>query len=76
MSARPHACSLLVGHGHERSLRRDRHQLWLTAWAGNSNALAFYKTLGYEDVGSTLYVIEGKGYENRVLCKRLAGGSA
>jgi diamine N-acetyltransferase len=46
--------------------------LWLTAWAGNSAARAFYAHLGCEDVGTTTYVIEGQAYENRVLVKRLA----
>jgi ribosomal protein S18 acetylase RimI-like enzyme len=45
--------------------------IWLTAWSGNSRALAFYASLGYKDVGVTQYVIEGKAYENRVLAKTL-----
>jgi ribosomal protein S18 acetylase RimI-like enzyme len=51
---------------------RHRECLWLTAWAGNTRALCFYQAMGYTDVGSTEYVIEGKGYENRVLRKRMA----
>lgn len=46
--------------------------VWLTAWVGNQRALAFYRALGYRNVGATEYVIEGTGHENRVLCKRLA----
>ena len=45
--------------------------LWLTAWAGNAKALAFYPALGYADVGRTNYVIEGQAYENRVFVKTL-----
>lgn len=45
--------------------------VWLTAWVGNDNALRFYKTLGYRDVGTTEYAIEGKRYENRVLSRRI-----
>jgi diamine N-acetyltransferase len=50
---------------------RGLPSVWRTAWVGNDNALRFYKALGYRDVGTTEYVIEGKGYENRVLSKRL-----
>jgi ribosomal protein S18 acetylase RimI-like enzyme len=41
--------------------------VWLTAWAGNTPALAFYRALGWRDVGAAEHVIEGVGYENRVL---------
>jgi ribosomal protein S18 acetylase RimI-like enzyme len=50
---------------------RGAGDVWLTAWVGNARALAFYRAQGYRDVGTTEYVIEGTGYENRVLCKRL-----
>ena len=45
--------------------------IWLTAWSENYRALVFYKSIGYQDIGSTEYVIEGKGYENRVLYREL-----
>jgi len=50
---------------------RDAASIWLTAWAGNVDALAFYAALGWRDVGSTPYVIEGASYENRILVKSL-----
>ena len=45
--------------------------MWLSVWAGNAGALAFYPKLGFKDVGVTQYVIESKEYENRVFAKRL-----
>jgi ribosomal protein S18 acetylase RimI-like enzyme len=51
---------------------RGLDAIWLTAWAGNHGALAFYQSQGFRDVGVTEYVIDGVGYENRVLCKTLA----
>ena len=51
---------------------RGLDAIWLTAWAGNQAALGFYQSLGFRDVGATEYVIDGVGYENRVLCKTLA----
>ena len=51
---------------------RGLASIWLTAWAGNNGALAFYQSLGFRDIGTTEYVIDGVGHENRVLCKTLA----
>jgi diamine N-acetyltransferase len=45
--------------------------LWLTAWAGNERARAFYARRGYADVGTTAYVIEGMAYENRLFARPL-----
>jgi GNAT superfamily N-acetyltransferase len=46
--------------------------MWLTAWAGNERARAFYPRRGYTDVGTTAYVIEGIAYENRLFVRSLA----
>lgn len=46
--------------------------LWLTVWDGNANALAFYRRMGYADVGPTTYSFEGNTYGNRVFAKRLS----
>jgi len=45
--------------------------VWLTAWSGNTRALAFYPRRGYADVGATAYLIEGIAYENRLFMRRL-----
>lgn len=52
--------------------QQEASAVWLTAWVGNARALAFYRAVGYEDIGTTSYVIEGQHYENRVLRKGLA----
>jgi len=54
-----------------RAHRLGAPTIWLTAWVGNPNALAFYPAVGYVDVGTTNYVINGKSYENRVFAKAL-----
>ena len=46
--------------------------LWLTAWAGNAKALAFYPALGYADIGRWDYRFEGQAFENRMFVKRWA----
>jgi ribosomal protein S18 acetylase RimI-like enzyme len=46
--------------------------LWLSVWERNERALAFYRRLGYADVGETTYAFEGREYGNRVVAKRLA----
>lgn len=45
------------------------NSMWLTAWEGNSRALAFYKTHSYQDIGVTSYAFEGNSYSNRVFAK-------
>lgn len=45
--------------------------LWLTVWAGNPRALAFYARRGYEELGVASYVFESEHYETRVFAKAL-----
>ncbi len=40
--------------------------LWLSVWARNPHAIAFYRTRGYRDVGRTEHRIDGVAYANRV----------
>jgi ribosomal protein S18 acetylase RimI-like enzyme len=61
-------------HAQRIAVAQGEASLWLTAWSGNGRALAFYRALGYEDVGASTYAIEDIGYENRVLRKGLAKG--
>ncbi len=42
-------------------------RLWLTAWAGNTQALGFYKAYGFADLGMTWHEFEEQKYENRIL---------
>jgi len=49
--------------------------IWLTAWSGNHRALGFYRAQGFQDVGATPYVFEGRSYENRVLVKPVAASA-
>lgn len=53
-----------------------RGVLWLTPWAHNHRALAFYARRGYQDYGLTYFVFEGESHENRVFAKSLAVPSA
>ena len=61
----------LLNRAEEHARVRGARILWLTAWVGNTNALAFYDAQGYEDVGCTSYVFEGQAYENRIYSKLL-----
>lgn len=62
----------LMSLAERKARERQAQDVWLTAWAGNTRALAFYAALGYRDAGVTHYIIEGKAYENRVFAKRTA----
>jgi diamine N-acetyltransferase len=60
----------LLGQAEKTALAEGASALWLTAWFGNARALAFYSSQGYEEVGSTLYTIQGEDFENRLFMKR------
>lgn len=45
--------------------------MWLTPWAHNYRALAFYARRGYADFGLTYFTFEGESHGNRVLAKAL-----
>ena len=47
--------------------------LWLTAWAGNQRARAFYPRRGYRDVGTAMYRFQGEEHENRVFTRAVGG---
>jgi GNAT superfamily N-acetyltransferase len=47
--------------------------LWLTVWAGNHRALAFYARRSYAELGTASYVFESEQYEIRVFAKALQG---
>jgi diamine N-acetyltransferase len=45
--------------------------LWLTPWAHNQRALAFYAGRGYTDFGLTQFSFEGETHDNRLYAKQL-----
>jgi ribosomal protein S18 acetylase RimI-like enzyme len=51
--------------------REGAPQLWLTVWARNRRALAFYPGQGYRQAGSTAFVFQGESHENHLFVKRL-----
>jgi ribosomal protein S18 acetylase RimI-like enzyme len=61
----------LLAHAAGVARGRGQAALWLTAWSGNTRALAFYAALGWRDVGETTYVIDGVAHPNRVLVQSL-----
>lgn len=67
---------LLAAHAEQIAAEHGAGSVWLTAWAGNARAIAFYRAVGYNDIGATTYVIEGRGYENRVFVKPVARRAA
>jgi GNAT superfamily N-acetyltransferase len=62
----------LIARAEARAAAEGHHGLWLSAWSGNTNALAFYTARGYETVGSIGHEIEGITYENKVLVRWFA----
>lgn len=62
---------LLIREAEQLALLASPSALWLTAWEGNADALAFYRRMGYADVGATTYSFGGNTYGNRVLAMQL-----
>ncbi len=61
----------LLRQAEKAAAARGADLLWLTAWEGNPRALQFYPRCGYEDLGGTLYTIEGEDFPNRLYGKRV-----
>jgi diamine N-acetyltransferase len=57
--------ALMAGAG-QRARAAGAAALWLTAWVGNTHALAWYRRQGWIERGSTPYVFEDESFENRV----------
>jgi GNAT superfamily N-acetyltransferase len=63
--------SALLAWAERTAVQGGADLLWLTPWVHNQRARAFYRQLGYADIGSTWYRFENERHENRVLVKRL-----
>jgi len=63
----------LLARVEQAARERGAAVLWLTAWIGNANALAFYASRGYAPLDSTWHVFEDERHENRLLARRLDG---
>lgn len=64
----------LIGESEHAAAALSASSLWLTAWDGNTSALAFYRRMGYADKGATTYAFEGNTYGNRIFAKRVTAG--
>ncbi len=62
----------LLARAERAALSATLATVWLTAWEGNDDARAFYRRVGYADVGATTYTFQGNTYGNRVLARRLS----
>ncbi len=61
----------LLNHVEALAAASGASKMWLTAWAKNLRALAFYAAQGYVDVGMTMYRFEHEAHENRLFVKPL-----
>ena len=59
----------LLGEAEIIAKQAPSTSLWFTVWAGNYNAIGFYRSQGYSDIGASTYQIEGQEFENRVFVK-------
>ena len=63
--------SLLLRHVESSARAAGASTLWLTAWVGNTRALAFYARQGYDDLGCTDHEFENEHFENRLFARSL-----
>ncbi len=61
----------LLRHAEKSAAALGADMLWLQAWEGNVRALQFYPRCGYEELGATVYTIEGEDFPNRLFGKRV-----
>lgn len=66
-----HLGTMLLAEAERRAAARGVRVLWLTPWAHNARALAFYRRRGYADHGATVFHLGDESHENRVLAKVL-----
>lgn len=53
--------------GHVSDIYGNKY--WLTTWVYNSKAIAFYKHLGFTEVGLTYFILEGEKHKNLIFKK-------
>ncbi len=62
----------LLDESERRANSNDASMLWLSAWIGNTRALAFDAAQGCADAGTNFYDFQGELCENRLFVKGLA----
>lgn len=58
---------LLMSAVHDVARERGAEHLWLSVWERNSRGIAFYKKVGFQDVGSTDFYVGSDRQADRVL---------
>lgn len=51
------------------SLERDAATVWLGVWERNARAIAFYRKVGFVDVGSQGFVLGNDQQTDRIMCR-------
>lgn len=62
----------LLERAEAEAVVRGATTVWLSAWARNLRALAFYERCGYANLGASTYTYRDDAYETRVFAKHLA----
>lgn len=50
-------------------LERDAATLWLGVWEHNARAIAFYRKLGFADVGTHMFLLGDDQQTDRIMCR-------
>ena len=60
----------------EAAVRRGAATLWLGVWEHNPRAQAFYRKLGFVDVGAHTFIVGSDPQTDRLMARPLVGASA
>lgn len=66
----------LLGQCHTTAAGFGTTALWLTMYGANERARAFYRALGWQKVGDTHFILDGKSYPNDVLVLPVTNSTA
>lgn len=64
----------LLKSAEQHAAQYSQQPLWLTVNIHNANAIAFYKKMGYQKIGTTFFKMEDADHENHVLLGTKSAG--
>jgi diamine N-acetyltransferase len=65
----------LMCHALQAATELGGRHAWLGVWENNARAIAFYRKVGFEEIGLTVYVVGSDAQTDRVFMTALASGN-
>src|SRR6185503_19988336 len=64
----------LMGHVLTEAARRGGASVWLGVWEHNPRAIAFYRKLGFRDVGPHVFMVGADAQTDRIMVRSVGAG--